>query len=138
MTNLTEQLKKGELPVDKDYYIKLKNGLILIDYYCQLYDNCHFPNGIGFDSIPKNDIAEVLAPVPSYEEWQAKLDENAQLKEEVENCEFILKSRESEIVKLKELLKECKYELRGCYTDIGWEDQSLINKIDQVLGEDKC
>ena len=28
--------------------------------------------------------------------------QNAQLKEEVENCEFILKSRESEIVKLKE------------------------------------
>ena len=42
-----------------------------------------------------------------------------------------------ENAQLKELLKECKYELRGCYTDIGWEDQSLINKIEEVLGEKK-
>lgn len=42
---------------------------------------------------------------------------------------------EKENQQLKELLKECKYELRGCYTDIGWEDWSFINKIDNVIGE---
>ena len=49
----------------------------------------------------------------------------------VERCGELQK----ENTQLKELLRECKYELRGCYTDIGWEDQSLINKIDQALGE---
>ena len=43
----------------------------------------------GFDGLfelddhyyDSDEISEVLAPVPSYDEWQAKLKENAQLKE---------------------------------------------------------
>ena len=69
-------------------------------------------------------------PVPSYDELQ---NINKSVNDLMaSNIKIVEKN-----TKLKELLKECKYELRGCYTDIGWEDQSLINKIDQVLGEDK-
>lgn len=59
-------------------------------------------------------MTDVKELVVSARQWQEKIEENA---------------------KLKELLKECKYELRGCYTGVGLED--LIDKIDNVLGEDK-
>lgn len=67
---LTEQWDKGGLP-EGDYYIKRRNG----DFLC---DNIH-TSGVWRNSIDE-DILEVLAPVPSYEEYK----------------------------KLKELLKECR------------------------------
>ena len=67
---LTEKWDKGELP-EGDYYIKRRNG----DF---LYDNID-TSGVWRNSIDE-DILEVLAPVPSYEEYK----------------------------KLKELLKECR------------------------------
>lgn len=36
---------------------------------------------------------------------------------------------------LKKLLNQCKYELRDRYTDVGWEDWSLLTKIDNAIGE---
>jgi SOS-response transcriptional repressor LexA len=36
---------------------------------------------------------------------------------------------------LKKLLHKCKFDLIGHYTDIGWEDWSLINEIDNAIGE---
>ena len=57
---LTEKWDKGELP-EGDYYIKRRNG----DF---LYDNID-TSGVWRNSIDE-DILEVLAPVPSYEEWQ--------------------------------------------------------------------
>lgn len=157
---LTEQWKKGELPVDKDYYIKLKCGLILIDYYCQLYDNCHFPNGIGFDSIPQNDIAEVLAPVPPYEVYKDLIDgrkllreyikdttnENARLKERVSKLEKMQYSYTPEewntmlrtVNRTKELLKECKKMLMSSnYQNMTQyhEVLELRDKINKIIGE---
>ena len=100
---LTEKWDKGELP-EGDYYIKRRNG----DF---LYDNID-TSGVWRNSIDE-DILEVLAPVPSYEEWQAKDKENAQL---------------------KELLKECKR-----YIDFwGYTDSHgnfLYPQIDKAIGE---
>lgn len=59
MTDLTEKWKKGKLPYG-DYYIKRRNGYTL-------YDNID-SHGVWRNSIDE-DIEEVLAPVPSYEEW---------------------------------------------------------------------
>ena len=59
---LTEKWDKGE-PPEGDYYIKRRNG----DF---LYDNID-TSGVWRNSIDE-DILEVLAPVPSYEESQAK------------------------------------------------------------------
>lgn len=63
--------------------------------------------------------------------------QNKQLRERLKKTQELELEVRRENTKLKELLKECKYELRGCYTDIGWEDQSLIDKIEQALGEDE-
>ena len=70
---LTEKWDKGELP-EGDYYIKRRNG----DF---LYDNID-TSGVWRNSIDE-DILEVLAPVPSYEEWQ-------KMKEQRDACAWAL------------------------------------------------
>lgn len=104
MNDLTEQLKKGELP-EGFYYFKLPNGETDTgkDFGLAILLMCE-----GGDKI------EVLSEVPSYDEWQAKLEENT---------------------KLKELLKECKHNIniRG-YTDT--HGNLLLPQIEQALGEE--
>ena len=73
MTDLTEQWKKGELK-EGDYYIKRRNGYLL-------YDNID-TQGVWRNSIDE-DIEEVLAPVPSFEEWQ-------KMKEQRDACAWAL------------------------------------------------
>lgn len=73
---LTEQWKKGELP-EGHYYIKTRNETN-IDEYIQWYKDHGTPSEKSFAYF---NVQQVLAPVPSYEEWQEKLEENAQLKE---------------------------------------------------------
>lgn len=62
--NLTEQWKKGELPSGW-YYTKLWKGCNVIDYFI----------GNQFLRYDDSDIVEVIAPVPSYDEWKRKCDE---------------------------------------------------------------
>lgn len=106
MTDLTDKWRKGELP-DGWYYTKIdlyENG-DYIEIIPNTYNDC-FEYGI---------VKEVLAPVPSYEEWKIKLEENT---------------------KLKELLKECRRPVCW-YVDIFKNKAELLTKINQVLGEDK-
>jgi hypothetical protein len=61
--DLTELWKKGKLPIGR-YYIKDINDETYVDYYVN--------NGfiIGFEDFFDDEIKEVLAPVPSYEEYE--------------------------------------------------------------------
>ena len=56
---LTEQWKKKELK-DGDYYLLNKAGDIVCDYYIEILGH--------FDSVLTENVKEVLAPVPSYDE----------------------------------------------------------------------
>lgn len=87
---LTEQWKKGELP-EGHYYVK--DGENMIAEYLNGY---FYNDGNPMTSL-SGGVDEVLAPVPSYEEWQASY--NCMLENEV----LRLKNTQ-----LKELLKECK------------------------------
>lgn len=86
--DLTEQMHKGELPY-AEYYIKLAGG----EYTNDVWDIG------GWQSFNKKGdvVVEVLAPVPSYDEWKASYNCMA------ENEVLRLKNAQ-----LKELLKECK------------------------------
>jgi len=76
MTTLTEQYLNGNIKDGTEWYVKNRKGEIFTMY---LYnDTCHYHSF-------KTKKLEVLDEVPSYEELQ--------------NQAFILKSRESEIVK---------------------------------------
>ena len=71
MTDLTEQWKKGELPAGR-YWVKYRSGRI---------DDWDLLGGKTIETKP--EIVEVLAPVPSYEEWQ-------KMKEQRDACAWAL------------------------------------------------
>jgi len=153
MTNLTEQLKKGKLKLGEHYY-----------YTTIFSPTVHIQNFtrdvISFQDF-KETVAEVLAPVPSYEEYQSLLsdqlakNEGVEINNELEErlkktqkleldlrrenrnlkkwCEeFNALDVAKENAHLKELLKECQNKL-VCYKP--YDKAQLLKKIDQVLGE---
>ena len=107
MTDLTEQWKKGELEQGW-YYINSGD----IDYKYSKY------NSADFFVTPHEDIKEVLAPVPSYEEWQVSY--NCMLENEV----LRLKNAQ-----LKELLKRVNEQFE-------WIDRDEPFYINDELWED--
>ena len=112
---LTEQWKQGELPKGW-YYVKGSKSEGIYAYTAEYLNNMYRPiNG-----------EKVLAPVPSYDEWQASY--NCMLDNEV----LRLKNAQ-----LKELLKECKEVIKNVDTYYGNYDSTngylVINKIDEVL-----
>lgn len=104
MTNLTELYQKGKLPKGY-YYLKKPDGEVMI-----ITPSLRF----------MVDGYSILAEVPSYEEWQAKLEENT---------------------KFKELLKECRSPINyALCLNLSEEEKiefkNLLAKIKQVLGEE--
>ena len=96
---LTEDWKAGKLAAGY-YYIKFKNGEI------ETRDNLIG----GFLMNIKNPIVQVIAPVPTYDEYKAM---QAELAEHRRYC----CCSENEVMRLKlaemeELLKECNNELK--------------------------
>jgi hypothetical protein len=114
---LTKQLATESLPEYTEFYVRKKDGST---------DTQTWLNRIHSSAVEwwnTFNITEVLAPVPSYEEW--KVSYNCMLENEV----LRLKNAQ-----LKELLKEC-------FEYIDWTDgtgspisqQKLLDKINEVL-----
>lgn len=97
MTDLTEQWKKGELP-DGWYYteIDLYENRDYIEIIPNTYNDC-FEYGI---------VKQVLAPVPSYEEWQASEKYNKHLEEVIKIYERKDKQATETSIAYNELLEE--------------------------------
>ena len=95
MTDLTEQWKNGELP-EGDYFIK--NGdKIYPDY---------FDNAEGFLKTYNYGVQKVLAPVPSFQEWQASEKYNKHLEEVIKTYERKDKQATETSIAYNELAKE--------------------------------
>ena len=104
---LTEQWKKGKLPAG-EYYIKYPFGETTTGVFDGKYWECLFDN---------DELKEVLAPVPSYEEWVSAR------KFTVAGINAV-----NEIAQLKELLKRARKYLSEQETPY-----SLIKRIDEAL-----
>ena len=109
--SLTEQWKKGELEVDRDYYLKFADGSIDIQKYIG-----------GFLMRADNEVVEVLGEVPEYTIWRNYV--NGYCEEHEYNLQLIEENQ-----KLKELLKECRDDVYN-YQYICL---STLTKIDEVL-----
>ena len=138
MTDLTEQWKKGELPVG-EYYLLYKDGTTDREYYdwANVYGRV---TEKGF-STDQNDIKEVLAEVPDYVEWRNMvncaceeheankrlIEENAQLKEQLKECKPYVNGR----------LIETREHLNKPYTAtdkvLHRKAEKLLTKIDEAL-----
>lgn len=97
MTDLTEQWKKCKLP-DGYYYCKTENGAEILRTWRGIDGYLNFENMCNEVFISSMDDCEIIAPVPSYDDWMATrgttqflLDKNAQLKDKCERLEKQLK-----------------------------------------------
>lgn len=115
MTDLTEQWKKGELP-EGHYYIKTHSETN-IDEYIQWYKDHGIPSEKSFAYF---NVQQVLAPVPSYEEWQ-------NMNKAVNECMAANIKLVEQNAQLKELLKRAKDILE----DEG--DYMIVQEIDEAL-----
>lgn len=132
---LTEQWKKGEL--DEGFYY-VKDGENTIAEYI---DGYFYNNGQPMTSF-SGGVDEVLAPVPSYDEW-------VYLHKARNDAHEIVESLTQENQQLKGLLKECRNEIDKA-KNILTEDTNIDNtviahatlrkiltKIDNAIGEKK-
>ena len=109
---LTEQWKKGELP-EGWYYVKDIHNEERLDRYFKETDN--------FEYLEDWEVDEVLDEVPSYEQWQAKLEENKQTKELLRKAKGIITA----------------YRISGNQSTYSNDDmKECVAQIDQVLGEE--
>lgn len=127
--DLTEQCKKGELH-DGWYWVKRvtwSECINMLYYWSDTFLDGDVP-------IDNDEIMEVLAPVPSYEEWKEyqELDEDYK-----RNVQLAIRfSLEADI--LKYLLKECKDVMNMAgYVFAKVKDvekaRKLLQQIDEVL-----
>ena len=143
MTDLTEQWKKGELKLGEHYYY---TTIFSPTVHIQ-----NFTRDVTSSQDFKETVAEVLAPVPSYNEyislvnWKEDLTELCTIKERIiekyENIDTWWKAEYTELkeenTKLKELLKRARG-LMNYTKDWACSDatEEMITKINQVLGEE--
>ena len=122
---LTEKWKKGELENDW-YYIRTTNGIEKWEYIKQSH---------GFGYYETEWVLEVLAPVPSYEEWQELSKQRNQLIRDVKDLAYI----QEENQQLKEKLEKAEATLLDI--DGGWVTDETRSKISEyfvyAIGEKK-
>lgn len=129
MTDLTEQWKKGELK-QGEYWCKITESPYIERVYLPCCDDI---------------IVEVLAPVPSYEEWRRTFHYAGKYEHEYTSCVMEYENLKQENQQLKELLRECKpYVTRNVvFTTVNraevvdLEKNELLTKIDNAIGENK-
>ena len=154
MTDLTEQWKNKKLELHKSYYCQNKKGDVCIATL--MNDNTLYSQELGGNL--NFEYWEVLAPVPSFQEWQASetsiaynelAKENEELKEILERhkkatAKAQIRSCDFEIIntQLKKLLKEwVQFETEenpNDFTVISERMSGLANKTKQAIGEKQC
>ena len=144
MTDLTDKWKKGELPVG-EYYLLYKDGTTDREYYdwANVYGRV-VEKGFSTDT---NDIEQVLAEVPTFEQWQASEKYNKHLEEVIKIYERKDKQATEtsiaynelleENTKLRELLKEwVQFEIEENpldFTVMSERMSGLANKTKRIL-----
>ena len=134
---LTEQWKNGELQ-NNWYYIRTTNGIEKWEYTKQAH-------GFGYEEDVW--VVEVLAPVPSYEEWRRlqsswvdEMGKAVDLQKALEwsNEQYNTKVPVLEIEnqQLKELLKECRQSFMGVRVQIEEYEYSMARKTAQIAIDD--
>ena len=129
---LTKDWKAGKLPCDDDnhewlaYYIKQKDGFIHADSYWRGQ----------WGTADRNSIVEVLAPVPTYDEYKTMQEQLADQRAELESVRRYQTVQNEDIGKLRGLLRECLAHLS--LGEIGTSVTPLnilLTRINAALGE---
>ena len=124
-TTLTEQWKKGELKSGW-YFVKVGNYEAEIDLYDD--DQNQWFNCCDKDIYP----VEILAPVPSYEEWERVKKYANKCEVEYIECANDYEKLKEENQQLKELLGDCQQSFRGIRVQIEEFEYSMARKTAQI------
>ena len=117
---LTEQLKKGELP--EGWYYVIKTGDVeMLEYSC----NCFLAGDVP---LIDNEVTEVLAPVPSYDELQ-------NMNEAVNECMAANIKLVEQNAQLKELLKKANKFLKDYGFTFDGKDCAEAFKVHTKINE---
>ena len=135
---LTEQWKKGELP-DGMYYMENTSGIIGMVGHSKVF--------------PCYNVKQILAPVPSYEEWQASEKYNKHLEEVIKTYERKDKQATETSIAYNELAKEneelkeilerhkkatAKAQIRSCdFEIINTQLKELLEECRHIIGIEK-
>lgn len=147
--HLTEQWKKEQLEGFRWYYVKFKTGKIDICWLTEWSNDELGTGGQYFDGIKEENIAEVLAEVPSYDGWRNMVNcaceehkanielikENAKLKEEVSRESYKVSEAYCLVEELKELLKECESSIQyyqETYGAMDLDTYTLLAKLKEI------
>ena len=114
--DLTQQWKKGELP-NGWYWVKGIRAEGIYAYTAEYLNNMYRPrNG-----------ERIIAPVPTFEEWQKH--RKTLLKTQEKNCDLEIINTQ-----LKELLKECVEYIKKDYGDyLTYTQSAIYQEINQAL-----
>ena len=93
---LTKQLATESLPEYTEFYVRKKDG----STDTQTWLNRRHSSAVEWWNT--FNITEVLAPVPSFEQWQVSLEENKRLKHDVGNLGYKIKNQRKETERNKE------------------------------------
>lgn len=135
--SLTDDWKAGKLKYDK-YYVRLINNDVTTGFF----------DGISFSCCADFGIAEILAPVPTYDELanlETKLEmlqvQNAELNETTAKAAKIAQDASEENEELRELLKEVKSFLEYAHPieDISVFEgiENLLTRINAAIGDNE-
>lgn len=103
---LTEDWKAGKLDWNKFYYIKLTSGEICIDYAHGAYFIKGKPQEITMDYTTDNDVKQILAPVPDYEEFESLRKTANGVKYVSDKCWEKTKALEGNVTMFKSLFRQ--------------------------------
>ena len=127
---LTEQWRDGKLP-DGCYYIVHRTNKFPGNDEIEIVGTEYLKTLSEFNG---TDRAEVLAPVPSYEEYQDIIQQNV-------NQESAIETYIEEIKRLQEQLEISIKALKDCYNDMKYwavlthRNQRILNVIKKALKE---
>lgn len=127
---LTEQWREGTLPAG-EYYVKDSNGVEIDGYYPEnSWER-------GFINHSKYEVEEVLAPVPTYEEYKnmdVEIDKLSDLLTETNN-KWTKTIKENK--KLKEQLKEANSIITGEIHLVRRKDNEYVCESPEIINYKK-
>lgn len=149
---LTKDWKAGKLHKRFDepklFYCKTDNGIEILKTWG--YKNLEFLSMADEVFEPVDDV-QILAPVPTYDEYKAMQAELAELKEKIKKREELIQCLGSNIDeldvkksvliiennKLRGLLKECKewFECFAWNKEYKHKSVNILTRINDILGE---
>lgn len=103
---LTADWKEGKLDWNKFYYIKLISGEICIDYANGAYFVNGKPQEITMDYTTDEDVKQILAPVPDYEEFESLRKTANGVKYVSDKCWEKTKALEGNVTMFKSLFRQ--------------------------------